>query len=412
MTKADAMTDEICVHVVKRKGKGLCLRYTDPVTGKRHEKQDCPKTMKAAQRAAGQWQAELRAGTDSHGRIVKWADFRFRYEEDHVFNLRKNSALDVACTLNTVERVMSPDKLSRITPPWLARFVKLRSEEGVSQATIAGDLRQLKAGLNWAKGQGYIREVPEFPKLKQARKAKAMKGRAITAEEFERMLKAVDRMREIQREPMRFLLRGLWLSGLRIGESLSLTWDQWGDGIRVDTSGEFVVLMIDAEDEKGGRDREYPVTPDFEEFLLSVPEDERVGHVFNPVMRGGVCHRLDTISRAVASVGKAAGVKVDQSKKKDRKTGKLKVIPVFASAHDLRRAFGYRWARRVMPMVLKELMRHESVTTTEKYYVGIQAQETARHLREVMPGGQSRQSDVLGDRGDLSGDLADNQISD
>ena len=34
-------------------------------------------------------------------------------------------------------------------------------------------------------------------------------------------------------------------------------------------------------------------------------------------------------------------------------------------------------------MVLKELMRHASVTTTEKYYVDINAQQTARFLREV-----------------------------
>ena len=54
------------------------------------------------------------------------------------------------------------------------------------------------------------------------------------------------------------------------------------------------------------------------------------------------------------------------------------------STHDLRRAFGLRWARRVMPMVLKELMRHKTVLTTEKYYVGIQAQETAKHLKDVM----------------------------
>ncbi|MEQ9409461.1 MAG: hypothetical protein RIK87_17120 [Fuerstiella sp.] len=35
-------------------------------------------------------------------------------------------------------------------------------------------------------------------------------------------------------------------------------------------------------------------------------------------------------------------------------------------------------------MVLKELMRHASVTTTEKYDVGIDAQETARHLHDVL----------------------------
>ena len=31
-------------------------------------------------------------------------------------------------------------------------------------------------------------------------------------------------------------------------------------------------------------------------------------------------------------------------------------------------------------MVLKDLMRHSSVTTTEKFYVGIQADETAAKL--------------------------------
>ena len=50
----------------------------------------------------------------------------------------------------------------------------------------------------------------------------------------------------------------------------------------------------------------------------------------------------------------------------------------------LRRAFGGRWANRVKPVVLKELMRHKTVLTTEKYHVEIHAQETAAHLREVM----------------------------
>ena len=207
--------------------------------------------------------------------------------------------------------------------------------------------------------------MPKFPNLKQPHKTKAMRGRVVTAEEFGRMLKAVDTLPECQHVPVRFLLRGLWLSGLRLGEVSSLSWDPWGEGIRVDISGEFVVAMIDAEDEKGGRDREYPVTPDFEEFLLSVPEDEREAHVFNPESYSGVCHRLDTVSKAIVKLGTVAGVKVDQNSKRDRKTGKMKTVPVFASAHDLRRAFGYRWARRVMPMVLKELMRHEIVTTTE-----------------------------------------------
>jgi hypothetical protein len=49
----------------------------------------------------------------------------------------------------------------------------------------------------------------------------------------------------------------------------------------------------------------------------------------------------------------------------------------YASAHDLRRAFGERWAARLMPAQLKELMRHESIETTLRFYVGTDAQTKA-----------------------------------
>ncbi len=49
----------------------------------------------------------------------------------------------------------------------------------------------------------------------------------------------------------------------------------------------------------------------------------------------------------------------------------------YASAHDLRRAFGERWAARIMPAQLKELMRHESIETTLRYSVGTHAERAA-----------------------------------
>ena len=45
--------------------------------------------------------------------------------------------------------------------------------------------------------------------------------------------------------------------------------------------------------------------------------------------------------------------------------------------HDLRRSFGYRWADRVRPHILQQLMRHASITTTMEYYVQAEADETA-----------------------------------
>ena len=60
----------------------------------------------------------------------------------------------------------------------------------------------------------------------------------------------------------------------------------------------------------------------------------------------------------------------------DARTGKVK----YATSHDLRRSFGERWATRIMPPDLMILMRHESIETTMRFYVGRNAQNTAKTL--------------------------------
>lgn len=52
----------------------------------------------------------------------------------------------------------------------------------------------------------------------------------------------------------------------------------------------------------------------------------------------------------------------------------------FATAHDLRRSFGTRWASRVKPATLQLLMRHRSIETTMKYYVCQNADDIADEL--------------------------------
>ena len=391
------MADAFNVVVVKRKDhKFLYLKYTCPITGQKFWKSSGETSESKARKKAGELQAELRAGQPGRASKGTWADFRKAYEEGKVFMLRERTADKVASMFNVVEDLMKPDNVRRITTEWLSTFQKRAIEAGKSAATVEGHCRHLKAAMNWAKEQGILSNVPKFPRLNKVRGAKQMKGRPITAEEFDRMLTAVGALwktpekatesaalkKHEQRESIKFLLNGLWLSGLRLGEALNLTWDQWADGIRVDMSGQFVKLLIPAESEKGGQDRTYPVTPDFAEFLRAVPEKKRRGFVFNPILYRGICRRIDTVSRAITSIGESAIVKVDEKPGKKPSDDR---IPVWASAHDLRRAFGFRWSRKVSSMVLKELMRHSSVTTTEKFYVGINADETAALLEGLMP---------------------------
>ncbi|QDT00381.1 site-specific integrase [Adhaeretor mobilis] len=136
------------------------------------------------------------------------------------------------------------------------------------------------------------------------------------------------------------------------------------------------MLRIPAEAEKGGTHWLLPITPEFSELLESVPEDERRGRVFRLLSKHGEPMKPSrpAIGPRVGDIGEAAGGIVDHREKK----GEL--LKVFASAHDLRRSFGFRWSRRVMPTVLRELMRHASIGTTMKYYVGVNAEATADEL--------------------------------
>ena len=77
----------------------------------------------------------------------------------------------------------------------------------------------------------------------------------------------------------------------------------------------------------------------------------------------------DRVSKIISKIGATANVIVDTNKT--------------ASAHDLRRSFGERWASRMMPADLMAVMRHESIETTMQYYVGKNAERTAAMMDTI-----------------------------
>ncbi len=357
--------------------KYLMMRYVDPYTGKQSARSTRTTHRREAERAAAKWEAELQEGRFVPQGNVSWEAFRDRYETEVLPGLADKTGEMLGTVFNTVEKILKPRKLRDLTADRLSHFQAQLRQQQLSEATIRTYMAHLKSALKWAVTVSVLSAVPKVQRLRRAKKARVMKGRPITTEEFERMLAktpsvvgpdATDRWRHLQ--------RGLWLSGLRLSEALNLYWDR-NDRLCVDLTQKRPILRIPAELEKGNQDRLLPITPDFAEFLLNTAKESRKGRVFRLVDRKGSETRFtgEWVSRTIARIGKAAGVKVNTNPK----TGKVK----FASAHDLRRSFGERWARRVMPQVLKELLRHESIETTMKYYVGHNAQMTADVLWEI-----------------------------
>lgn len=399
---------EISVKVTKLADRKYWLMYyDDPLTGRRVTRSTKQMAKREAERAAAKWEAELCEGRYKRPSNTDWATFRERYEQEVLPSFAKSTGRMVSTVFNSLERIINPQRLRDITAERLSYFQSKLREDGRAEPTIRTYLAHLKAALKWAVELGLLPEAPKVKMPIRAKGSKLMKGRPITGEDFQRLLDSVEAGlavigKRVQRRPAkrkqsatavakrieqsdssiaqaapswRYLLEGLWLSGLRLGEALNLSWDE-PDKLHVVLDGRRPMFRIHAELEKGNEDRLLPMTPDFAQFLLATPKGKRTGPIFRPLRTKGKgeCRHEDYAGKVISAIGKVARVVVNKTP-----GGKIKN----ASAHDLRRSFGARWAPRVMPAVLQQLMRHESIETTMRYYVGQNSEANADAVWEA-----------------------------
>ena len=236
------------------------------------------------------------------------------------------------------------------------------------------------------------------------------KGRPITTEEFERMLKVVAEVRPHDPGIWTRYLYGMWLSGLRLQESIAFSWDADDAAFAVDLSGDYPAFRIKARAQKGRRSETVPMTPDLATWLLETPAEDRTGPVFHlPSLLDGEPLTLCRVGRIVSKIGQRAGVVVSREvgwvrepvlDDKGKRTGTTRLVEKevtkYASAHDLRRSFCSRWAKRVTTAVLMQLARHRSTTTTMRYYVHFKSDEMAADLWAQHRQGAGQERDGLG----------------
>ena len=353
--------------------KNLVLRWTDSVTGKPKTKTSGTTRRREAERAAAKLEANLLSGQSDSCPAITWKDFRNRYETDYLSTLADGTYRSVCTTFTYVEEITAPELLRDLTAANIATWQSRLRMEGLAAATVGLHSRQLKAALNWAHDMGLLTEVP---KIKAPKKSKAgkMKGRPVTLEEFGRMLERTAAVVGLEAVSVwqRFL-HGLWLSGLRIGEAVRLSWDS-EERVSVCVDHQTPCFRFRSGGQKSGRVELVPMAPDFAEMLLAIPEVDRHGRVF------GLEYESDWASKVVCRIGEAAGVIVERGTRKGKPHIK------YASAHDLRRAFGLRWSKLVMPPVLMQLMRHQDIKTTMAFYVGRDIADAAEQLQAAFDG--------------------------
>jgi integrase len=322
---------------------------------------------------------------------LTWMGFRDKYESEKGPTLESLSVWKSAA--NKLDELVDPEWLADITPAILSTFESKMRSGGLRPASIETYLKYVRAALNWAEAIELIDRAPRvrIPKFHGERRSR---GRAVTGEEVDRWLAKIrldvgeDRYPSWER-----LITGLNLSGLRLSESLDVWWDR-SDMITVlNLDGRRPVWHFPAGYHKARRETTCPMTPDFVAFLRRTPKRDREGPLFSPLGKTRVSRSADYIGRTISAAGRSAQIVV--TRQGDEIT--------YATAHDLRRTFGDRWAVRVMPVVLKELMRHKSIETTMQYYVGRSAEQTADIVWQASELHETRAPSAIRKRRDTRG---------
>jgi len=339
--------------------------------------------------------------TRASGPHMPWEAFREEYRQSKLAMVREKSADDAESRLDIAEAILKPRTLADMADAAALHRLQARllagdrSRYGRPRAayTVKGYMRTILAALNWARSQGWLDETPRVQLIKTA-KLKAMKGRPITLEEFERMLsKTAEVVGSQAAASWQYLLRGLWESALRIDELMHLSWDVPNTLQPVWQRGRLPVLEIPAALQKNATEEAIPLLPGFEALLLETPEDARTGWAFEPVslqtrlgraVRHGRPQGL-WVGKVVSKIGRAAGIVVDPG---DPTTGK----PVkYASGHDLRRSCAERLLDAGVPVrVVQQVLRHASFATTQRHYAPGDVQKAAGVLRMYLGTGEAR----------------------
>lgn len=234
-----------------------------------------------------------------------------------------------------------------MTSDRVAEFVSRRRRERgkqkdskVTPATLNKDLRAIKAAFRKAAAWGYVTQVPSITFVREQQTLPTY----VLPEHFIAIYRACDQSaskpasRAQPADWWRGLLMFAYLTGWRIGEILSLTWDDVDLGTGT--------AKTRAEANKGKRDALIALHPVIIDHL--VPLRVVSGPVFDwPHNRKTLQDEFDSIQ---------ADAKIDDEPIRARYT-----------FHDLRRAFATMNALRMSEQALQTLMRHQSPLTTKRY---------------------------------------------
>ena len=217
---------------VQRRGRGAFSLFWRDLDGEPHEQLMRGIGLEEAWKRAGIMENELNR-SDAVIKDVAWKDFRRRVEAVYLADTKPKTVAAYRTALNSIERTIKPARMSDLTTESLIEYAATAT---VSRSSVKTYLEHLIVLLNWARKTRMIDRVPELDSIKISLESK---GRPLSEEEFQRMIEATATVRSRRKDADAWirLMRGIWLTGLRISEALVLEWESYSAPLSITRSG-------------------------------------------------------------------------------------------------------------------------------------------------------------------------------
>lgn len=279
------------------------------------------------------------------------------YEERHISRTSKSNRAQYSAMCGAL-RQLRLDRVDEIRLYHVDEMIDFWESRNLSPATISSYCKTLRAFLNWTYRRDFWTPGTQ-PPVFQIKGGRARK-RPVTHEEYQAMQRRVI-------PANRWLFDVLWYSNLRIGEINQVVWEPPG-AIWIDWEAEEPIWRVDTQNGKLGKYNQFPVPPDFVDWLRSYWTRSSPNDMYMFPHQGNY-------SQIVRRAARRAGV-ITGRDTNDK--------PLYAGAHDFRRAFATRWASLLTPADLMVWMRHKSIATTLTFYVDLDSAKLAGRARAAM----------------------------
>ena len=335
---------------------------------------------------------EVAAGIHPDTRRLSYEDLRAAYYRDYEINGRKSLRRD-AEGKPYLDKVVRLDGFFRgwlsaeIDADSVRKFIADQQKQSLSNGSINRSIAALKRMFNLARQDGALRTVPYFPMLKES----APRQGFFEPKQYTALSEAVP-------DYLRLPLAIGYYTGMRLGEILSLEWNQ------IDFFANIIALR--AGTTKNDEAREVPIVPSLRALLAAQKSRREAGCPY-------VCFRFDRDGRSAkikgfrkawysacvkAGLGKMVPV-VDGAGKPEyakprgpRSKAKVKMVYEGAIFHDLRRTGVRNLVRAGVPeRVAQMISGHKTRSVFERYNIVSRTDvaEAGKKLAEFLENGHN-----------------------